>query len=346
MVTKSGSTDSPLVSVLFDESYRFDFFQAVRLMGRIYPDRVPVGLDGPSSDETARFRSRVALQFPPSHIYRIKGDHAHGSSGAPSEPTRIEVAFMGLTGPLGVLPSPYTELLIERTRHKDDALWEFLDLFNHRLISLFYRAWEKYRFAVAYERGRDDQFTFSLFDIIGMGTRGLRGRMSVPDEALLFYGGLIAQQPHSAGAIEAILGDYFGVGARIEQFWGQWLKLDEDNLTRLGSANSELGTNTIAGSRVWDNQSKFRLKIGPMTLKKFTEFLPTGGSFKPAVELTRLLAGNELDFDIQLVLKAEEVPRLVSTTRGRRRPMLGWTSWLKTRPMEADDSQVVLSTAN
>ncbi|HEY6331911.1 MAG TPA: type VI secretion system baseplate subunit TssG [Blastocatellia bacterium] len=349
MGTKSGSADTPLISILFDEAYRFNFFQAVRLMSWIYPDRVPVGGDGPAVEETTRFRSRVSMQFPPSQIHGIdaaaNGHYSgNGSSRDHGDPARIEVAFMGLTGPLGVLPAPYTELLIERTRYKDTALWEFLDIFNHRLISLFYRAWEKYRFAIAYERGAEDGFTSSLFDIVGIGTRGLRGRMSVPDQVLIFYGGLVAQSPHSAAAVENVLSDYFGVPVQADQFHGQWLRLEEDNLTRLGSANSELGVNTIAGSRVWDNQSKFRLQFGPMNLRDFSRFVPSGDGFKPAAELTRFMVGKELDFDFQLVLKAEEVPKLVSTTRAKRRPQLAWTSWLRTRPFTQDDSQVVLAT--
>jgi len=342
MASESGRTDPPLVKILFDEPYRFEFFQAVRLLGLIYPDRLPVGGDGPSSLETARFRSRVSLQFPPSQIHSIRT--APARDGEPG--LQMEVAFMGLTGPLGVLPVPYTELLMERIRQRDTTLWEFLDLFNHRLISLFYRAWQKYRFAVAYERGDDDQFTECLFHIIGLGTRGLRARMHVPDEALIFYGGLIAQRPHSASAMEAILSDYFGAPVHAEQFSGQWLRLDDDGLSRLGLANSDLGKNTIAGCRVWDDQSKFRLRFGPLTLKQFTSFLPSGPGFKPAVELARLLAGMQSDFDIQLVLQAGEVPKLIATSRARRRPRLGWTSWLKTRPFTEDDSQVVLSTKN
>src|SRR5262249_41651130 len=156
-------------------------------------------------------------------------------------------------------------------------MWEFLDLFTHRMASLFYRAWEKYRFPVAYERDEQDRFTQYLYDIIGMGTGGLRGRLGLrartpprADQAPLFYAGLSAQRPHSAGARAAILSDYFGVPARIEQFVGQWLTLDDDSRSYIGRANSELGVNTIAGARVWETQSKFRLKFGPLT---FIEFL-------------------------------------------------------------------------
>ena len=340
MAPNSRRSDTPLAKLLLDEPYRFEFFQAVRLLGMISPERQPVGRSSTPSREVVRFRTRVSLDFPPSQIHQIAE-----SEGESEAPLQMMVAFMGLTGPLGVLPSHYTELLLERTRYKDTALWDFLDLFNHRMISLFHRAWEKYRFAMSYERG-EDQFTEFLFHTVGMGTRGLRGRMSFPDQALLFYSGLITQRPHSSSAIEAIIGDFFGVPARVAQFTGQWLRLDDESLSRLGTANSELGMNTVAGSRVWDTQSKFRLRIGPLKFDEFTAFLPTGNAFKPAAELVRFLAGMEFDFDVQPVLKAEEVPACILTTRAKRRPMLGWTTWLKTRDFEKDDEQVILAVAN
>jgi type VI secretion system protein ImpH len=340
MAAESRTADPPLEELLFDEPYRFDFFQAMRLLERLYPQRQPVGRHSRPAHEVVRLRSRVSLEFPPSQIYQLTRPEAE----ADDQPPQMSVAFMGLAGPLGVLPNVYTELLLERLRAGDLALAEFLDLFNHRMISFFYRAWEKYRFPVAYERGLEDRFTEFLFDLIGMGTRGLRYRLSLPDEGLLAYGGLIAQRPHSASTISAILSDYFGVPVQIEQFTGQWLKLDQENLSRLGIANSRLGLSTVLGRRVWDNQSKFRLKVGPLTYKKFIAFLPVGSAFKPATELTRLLVGLEFDFDLQLILKAPEVPGCVLTTRARRRPRLGWTSWLKTKPFRRNDEQVILAT--
>src|SRR5262249_8671733 len=225
----------------------------------------------------------------------------------------------------------------------DRAMYDFFDLFNHRMISFFYRAWEKYRFPVAYERkSREDQFTSCLFSIIGLATRGLRGRMSLRDEGLLCYSGLIAQRPHSASAVAAIVGDYFGVGSSVIQFAGQWLALDAESVSKLGRANNALGVTAVAGKRVWDSQSKFRMKIGPIGYKQFAAFLPVGSAHKPMMDLVRFLAGPEFDFDAQLVLKAEEVPGTVLTTRARRRPMLRWNTWLKTKPLRNDDEQVIL----
>lgn len=323
---------------LLAEGHRFEFFQAVRLLERVARDRDPVGGPGPPSQEAVRFRTRVSLEFPASAIHEVRDTER---AGAPPE---MIVSFLGMTGPLGVLPHCYTELLLDRTRQKDNALWEFLDIFNHRLLSFFYRAWEKYRFPISYERTGQDSFTEYLFDLIGMGTPGLRGRMVIPDQALLFYAGLIAQRPHSAVAVESILRDYFGVPVTMQQFCGRWLALDPENLSRIGAANSTLGGDMVCGARVFNAQSKFRLKLGPLTLSQFESFLPNGPFYAAAGEWTRLLAGMEFDFDVQLVLRKEEVP--ACQLGAGALPRLGWTSWLKTEDLKEDSSEVVLSMAN
>ena len=325
---------------LLDEGYRFEFFQAVRLLERMERDREPVGGLGPANREVVRFRTPVSLAFPASEIHEVRAPDAEDAA------LEMVVTFLGMTGPLGVLPHPYTELLIDRVRGQDRTLWDFLDLFNHRLVSFFYRAWEKYRFPIAYERNRRDPFTEYLFDLIGQGTAGLRNRTTVPDEGLLLYAGLIAQKPHSATATEGILRDYFGAPVKIDQFQGQWIALDDAYRSFLGSANSELGSNTICGERIWNVQSKFRVRLGPLTLRQYTSFLPTGDSFRPVTDLTRFLAGLELDFDVQLVLKAEEVPACQLSSDAAALPMLGWTTWLKTQELTEDASQVILKVAN
>lgn len=357
MGAEGGRTVDAVAETLFEEPYRFEFFQAVRLLERLFPEREPVGRSGGApSAEVVRFRTRASLEFPASQIHSLASERTNGGGGGDGDddddgasldvtdkPPEMFVNFMGLTGPSGTLPHHYTELLAERARYKDTAYWEFLDIFNHRLISLFYRAWEKYRFHVAYERGDRDRFTEYLFDVVGLGTRGLRRRLGFEDEGLLFYGGLIAQRPRSASAIAAILGDYYGVPVRVKQFAGQWLALEPDSLTRLGSANSDFGINTVAGTRVWDSQSKFRLDFGPLKLREFVMLLPVGTALDSVVKMTRLLVGLEFDFDVELRLRAEEVPEWRLGAASDAGPMLGWTSWLKTRERApGDDPRVVL----
>jgi len=293
-----------------------------------------------------RFRTNASLAFPASQIYSLAvapdeaADEGTASDATDAQPEMV-VNFMGLTGPSGTLPAHYTELLIERKWEKDTAYWEFLDIFSHRLISLFYRAWEKYRFHVGYERGERDRFTAYLFDIIGLGTRGFKGRLpgQRDGEGLLYYSGLIAQRPRSASAIAALLSDDYGVPVAVEQFSGQWLALDVDSLTQLGRANNELGLNFLIGERCWDTQSKFRLKFGPLTLREFLLFLPGGASLDSVMQTTRLLVGLEFDFDVELRLRAEEVPEWHLGAASEAGPMLGLTSWLKTKEFVGSDTE-------
>ena len=332
----------PLNQKLFDEPYRFEFFQAVRLFEKIFPELKPVGREALPNEEVVRFRSRVSLDFPPSEIYEIRE-----TVDPQTEETRSEmlVNFMGMVGVSGVLPTHYSELVLDRIRHRDTSMWAFLDIFTHRAVAMFYRAWSKYRFPVGYEHGNDD-FTSYLFDIGGLGTKGLRGRMGIEDESLLPYTGLIAQKPHSTNAIENVISDFFRVPVKIMQFFGQWLDIEPADYTKLGVDNSILGASAIIGTRVWDQQSKFRVTLGPLPLKKFKAFLPNGDGNRPLESVIRFMVGNEFDFDVQLLLQDRQVPSMVMTTKAVHRPMLGWTTWLKSKPIKADDDQVILEFAN
>jgi type VI secretion system protein ImpH len=255
------------------------------------------------------------------------------------------VAFLGLTGTQGVLPLWYTEWMIARKAAKDETLAAFLDLFNHRLISLFYRAWEKHRPQVLYElnvtRGRHldpDPFTQSLFDLIGMGTKGLRGRMRVRDESLLLYAGLIAQRPHSAAALRGVLRDYFSVPVEIDQCLGSWYALQDGDRCYLSSdqERNQLGEGAFLGDEVWNQQSRFRIRLGPLGIERFVEFLPDGTAMAKLVELTKYLVGQAMVFDVQVFLLAAEVPACRLDDEGVDAPRLGWLGWLKTGEFSAD----------
>jgi type VI secretion system protein ImpH len=342
MAAKGRRADPPVEDSLYEEGYRFDFFQAVRLLERISPFLHPVGREAVPAEEVVRFSSHLTLSFPPSAIREIA--RAEGGDG----PARMSVAFMGLTGPLGVLPRHYTEMLLARSQRKDTTLRDFLDLFNHRLISLFYRAWEKYQFPVAFERAVSrkegvDWFSHYLFDLIGMGTQGLRGRLDIADVTLLFYAGLLAQHPRSASALKGILSDYFMIPVEVTQFIGQWLSLADGNRSCLGPrpGNNALGLTAVAGSRVWDQQAKFTLRLGPLTYPQFCQFLPSGTAFCQLVSLARFYAGQEYDFDVQLILKAQGVPCCRLGRTGELSPRLGWSTWLTTGEF-ADDAEDAL----
>ncbi|HEY4934322.1 MAG TPA: type VI secretion system baseplate subunit TssG [Terriglobales bacterium] len=343
MATASGAEDpgvareNAMEQILREDPCSFEFFQAVTLLQRLWKDRQPVGRFSNPEDEAVHFRANNNLAFPASQIQQIDWPN--------SSPPRMSVNFMGLTGPMGVLPYCYTELILERARAKDKTLPAFLDIFNHRMISLFYRAWEKYRFPVTYYLGDEDLFTHHLLDLIGLGTSGLQDRQDVPDSALLHYVALLGQQSRSASALETILRDYFEVSVEIEQFSGAWYRLDPTNQCSMQENDSEsqqLGLGAVVGDAVWDEQSRVRIKLGPMELSRYNEFLPDGPAFAALRAITRFFINDQLDFEVQLVLKREDVPDCEIGFEGDIAPRLGWVTWMKPAAMDRDPSETVL----
>jgi type VI secretion system protein ImpH len=339
MAAANGRENSGVSQRLFQEPYRFNFFQAVRLLER--ERHRQVGGDTAPELEGVRFRTLPSLSFPAATISQLRAPLQKSTHGEPAPIPEMTVAFLGLTGPSGVLPHHYTALLIRRLRDKDSSLRDFLDVFNHRLVSHFYRAWKKYHLPAAYEQTcRDaetvetDLGTQALYSLVGLGTPGLRCRQDIDHEAILYYGGHFAHYPRTAVSLECILGDYFEVPIRVQQAQGHWLSLDaEDHAVLPGSLhrrgrNEQLGVNVVVGERVWDVQSTFRLRVGPLTYCRFRQFLPDRGGLRPLGQLTRSYAGPEFRFDVQLVLRAEEVPVCRLGCPGEDGPYLGWNTWL------------------
>jgi type VI secretion system protein ImpH len=392
---------------LFAEGYRFDFFQAVRLLETIYSPEKSLKDKGVESDSKAlipqtskssatplftvpdservedfvRFKSAVGLNFPASDISDVrlqkfppgsrpvlKLKARHDLRPVPAVKiktpiTEMTVNLLGLAGALGPLDMPTTELIIERTAKKDTALKDFLDIFNHRLISLLYRIRKMHRIGLEDEPPGQDKISKYLYSIIGLGTDGLMGRMLVRDRSLLHYAGLLSQQPRSIVGLERILSDYFKVKVRGQQFVGKWYELGEDQCTRIGERSGQnhvLGKSAVVvGKRVWDQQAKIEIRLGPLTYQQFVNFIPNGWGYGALCDLTRFYLGDTLDVSFRLILKGEEIPPPMLGMTDE--PRLGWTAWL-TAPQSspdttqtpradlsqmmkeaADDSQVVLA---
>jgi type VI secretion system protein ImpH len=329
--------NSEVAALLKSEPYRFDFFQAVRLLERFSPGRKPVGRFVPPSTEAVRFGAAPIMEFPASEI--------QGLAAREGEPPFLLVNFMGLTGPLGIMPHAYTELVRDRIRQKDTALRDFLDLFHHRIISLFYQAWEKYRFTIAYERDERDRFSHHLLDLIGLGTPGLQDRQNVPDDGLLYYSGLLAMTTRSAASLEQMLTDYFGVPAAVEQFVGAWYPMDAENQCHLGEEtgwSEQLGWGAVVGDEIWDTQTRIRVRLGPLTFRQYREFLPGGSAWEELRALTRFFARGEFEVELQLVLKREEVPPCELGDPAEDAPQLGWSTWATSRPLNRDPDETIL----
>ncbi len=330
-------TQTRLRELLEDEPFRFRFFQAVRLLERLFPEREGVGRFVSPESEVVRFSARQSTSFPASEVHAIDWNTAT---------PRMSVNFMGLSGSSGVLPLAYSELVMDRARARDTALRDFLDIFNHRLISLFYRAWQKYRLTGSYQSGRQDAVSAHLLDLIGLGTGGLKDRQAIPDEGLLFYSGLLTQRPRSALALQQILSDYFDVPVEVVQFVGAWYRLDRASITSLDDSRSPaqcLGAGAVVGDEAWDQQAGVCIRLGPLPLERYLDFLPDGGAYQPLRSLVRFYFNDEVDFQLQLILQREQTPALVLGAEGPEAPRLGWLTWVKSAALTRDPAETVIA---
>lgn len=316
----------------------FEFFQAVRLLGRLSAHRRTVGDFVDPAEEEIRFSVPASIAFPASEIQEVNPQ--------PDGPLRVAVNFMGLTGPLGVLPYHYTLSVADRLRERDRTLRDFLDIFHHRIISLFYRGWEKFRFPVAYERHERDPITRHVADLVGVDTRAAAERPAFRPEALLFYAGLLLPQQRSALALEQMIEDFFDVPVEIEQFVGGWYTPAQESQCVLSDderAAGRLGIGALVGDAIFDRQVKVRVRIGPLERGRYREFLPGGAAHRALMQLTQFFGGEAFEFELQLVLAREQVPGCVlGSDEGEGLP-LGWNTWIRTAPFTRDPNDTLLT---
>jgi type VI secretion system protein ImpH len=316
----------------------FEFFQAVRILGLASPGRHQVGHTADPAEEPVRFSVPPSLAFPPSEIRAV--------DGRPDGPLRMTVNFMGLIGPQGVLPDHYTQLVAERGQHRDRGLRDFLDIFHHRILSLFYRAWEKTRFPVAFERSGQDPLTRHLRDLVGAGGPAQPATAEARRGVLLHYAGLLLPQPRSALGLEQLLGGYFDVPVEVEQFVGGWYRPAGETQCVVSDDERQagrLGVGALVGDAVWDRQAKVCIRLGPLSRARYEEFLPGGGAHEDLCRLTRFFGGDALDFAVRLVLAREEVPPCTLGADGDGGPPLGWGTWVRTTQPTRDPDDTVLT---
>ncbi|KAF1016753.1 MAG: hypothetical protein GAK31_00011 [Stenotrophomonas maltophilia] len=340
--------DPGVAQQLLTEPHRFQFFQAVRVLEQVFQRQgVKAGQAVPMR---VRFRNSLSLGFPATElaaegeIYSLKGERLQDREAIEQALIGEELAevhltpqFMGLLGTTGALPLHYTETLqLRELYERDRTARAFLDIFSTRAVSLHYAAWKKHRLALQYELDRRERFLPLVLSLLGMGMSELRDRLheggggEIFDQAVAYYAGAIRQRPVSAALMQRVLSDYFQVPLHLEQFVGAWYRVPAGQATRLGQANAVLGASALAGDRVWQRDLRLRLRIGPLRRQAFDDFLPGGSAAEALAKWLSLLTGGTLEYEVRLVLRAEDVQG--SALGGSGGARLGWDSYLSSRP--------------
>ena len=338
MANPDGQTTDHLIAQLTESPFAFDFYAAVRLLQSRFPSQPRIGYSKSPANDSIRFAQNPALDFAPATLEAMRRKD-------PSRPPVVYSRHFGLFGPNGPLPLCLTEYARDRVHYHNDVTFvEFCNVFHHRLLSFFFRAWADAQKTVDLDRPEDQHWSHFVGSLIGIGMDSLQKHDSVPDRAKLYFAGRLVQQNRNAEGLEAIIQNFFSIQTEMQTFVGRWLNLPPSSVCKLGDSptTGQLGSSVIAGSRIWNCQMHFRLRMGPMKLADLERLLPTGSSFKRLCDWIRLYTTEEFTWDAQLVLAKEEVPAVQMGKAGR----LGWTTWLKTRPFEQDAADLILQPPN
>ncbi len=332
--------------------WQFDFYQAVWLLER-YTGGAAVGDRGPVAQERLRFRPAVSMGFPAADVQRVQ--EVCPPAGPPLY--RLDVRFMGLYGVATPLPLHYAVEILRSVDHGgtagpqaaglqptpvpaedgSSAQRDFLDILNHRVISLLYRAWTKYRYHVTFGMPQRDRISDYLAWLAGLAPQWDESQIGVQPRRLLRYVGCLTQHPKSAIGLEGLLQDYWkDIPLQIEQFVGRWVTLRPADLNRIGAVNCRLGEDLTVGEQVYDVSSAFSVAAGPVDWETYKSFLPDGPRYAQTRALVRLYLADPLAASLRVRLRAAQVPPLQMTS-GPQSARLGYTSWVRTGEMGETD---------
>jgi type VI secretion system protein ImpH len=351
MAATSGQDSNSITSEVLERPWDFDFFGALRRIESSRPDLPRLGKSRQLRQDPVRFGQYLSLDFATSamekpHLTRQEGH-------------KLMVRFTGLTGPNGALPLRYSDFIRNRLRGiqdadlrgpreeaalsqgagaaRDSTLAEFIDIFHHRIISLFYRAWAVSHKTVDLDRPGDRTFAEWIASTFGCGIPEMEGLDAVPSlHRLPFAGHLSCQNRHASG-LRGLLSEYFSTPVEVESFAGQWIDIPHEQRCRMGESRETglLGKSCVVGSKIWDRQMKCTLRIGPMTFAQYELFLPKGPAHGRLHAWMAFYTRSELYWEASIVLRREDVPKTKLGSAGR----LGYTTWLTSAPPAKDADQ-------
>lgn len=326
-----------LLAELAHAPWRFGFFHTLRRLECLQPEHPRLGASARPQDESIRLGQAPSTIFAPAELAALQPASAQ-------RPARLLGYCFGLLGPNGPLPLHLAEYARDRERRAGDPTFaRFLDLFHHRMLTLFYRGWAQAQPAVGFDRPAEDRFGRYLGALGGTGMPAFANRDAMPDLAKRHFAGHLAGQTRHAEGLRAILQGFLGLPVHIDQQIGHWLTLPPDCRWRLGEsrATATLGETATLGGRVWDHQSRFRVRLGPLGLADYLRLLPGAATLERVKAIVRNYAGDALEWELNPVLAEPEVPRL-RLGAGQR---LGWTAWLASGPLGRDGDDLRLDPA-
>ncbi|AHG19553.1 type VI secretion protein [Chania multitudinisentens RB-25] len=308
---------------------RYNFYQLVELLNQMavaWQNSTGAAMPG---NEAIRFKSTASLAFPTRDVIALDTS-ARGQF-------ELEVSFLGLHGSQSPLPGYYLDSLAWEDAQNENRLTDFLNVFNHRLLTLLHQIWRKYRYYICFENSGDDAFSQRMFALVGLGSESVRNNLKINHGKMLAYAGLLASPGRAPEVICSLVSHCFNLADVTLHSWQlRKVTIAPSQQTRLGTKvkirgkkyheKSVLGVNFSLGSQVADCSGKFLLCINKLTREQFLSFLPNGANYATLVMFVAFIMRDQFAWDLRLGLAEKQVGGMV--LGAKQNNLLGWTSFL------------------
>ena len=319
---------------------QYSFFQLNSMLQRLSEQR-----SGGHDSElplAIRYRAVASLGFPASDV-----DQCHFCSTPSKDFVELHVSFMGLYGPASPLPVYYTERIIQNSE-ADHPSRDFMDMFNHRMISLLQKCWDKYRYFCQYRNNGRDLYSRWFLSVAGIDVDRLSQQTHLQWHKLMPMVGVLSKNVCSADLIARVLKSYFGLPqVELKSWVPTKIEIPPEQCNSMGMSNSDMGNNLVLGGELIDCTGKFAIHLRQLSLQQYRDFLPGQKLFQQLQELIELVQKDALDFDLHLHLS--EPDRQTHPLKSLEQLRLGWGSslgeWVEDEPTRicVADYQNVLS---
>lgn len=295
--------------------FAHDLLLTLRRIERESTESPRIGDSATRREDAVTLGQDPYLDFPASTI----GSASRDAAGR----LRLIVKFLGMLGPQGPLPLAITDEAYSWLVERDDAFARFLDIFNHRFLQLFYRAWADARPIAQAERPIDDRFADYIGAFVGLGAQASGGPAAI-DAGRIAYAGLLAPAARSGSRLRNVIAGLLGVEVEVEEFVGSFLEFEATDRSHLGRQNTRIGEDLLLGRSVFSVEDRIRLRIHAADLQVYERLLPGGPECRPLAELVSFYLGDTFEWEVELGLPAESVEPVRLGQIGR----LGYTSWI------------------
>ncbi|MFD1557408.1 type VI secretion system baseplate subunit TssG [Paraburkholderia silviterrae] len=325
----------PLVASLLADAPRMSFMQLCRLLEMRAPGLPGLGTRDTPEHEPVRFGSWPRVGFPAAEVVAVDFGDVPGEAGS-TVPPIVRTTFMGLYGVDAAMPSHLVDDIVLR-EEGHEVVESFLDRFNHRFVTLLYRAWKKYRYPESFRPGGNDAHSRNLLCLAGFGWGEKPQRVGLPDSRVLALLGLLIQRTRTPEGLAGVIAlTAPGVEVRVDEFYTAYASAgapmplaSHDAVSAAGQPRKGLGGGYVLGKRLAYRSRAARATLRPAGAQQAHDLLPGAWLHRELMAVVQLYIGVKADVVLRMELSTRFVPASsIATVHAGLSPRLGWTTVL------------------